>query len=64
MTTPVRLAVFAVALVITFGAAAGVGSAVGPTGAATPAAGDHTTDEHETSGPMDEQTHDEIEDHR
>src|SRR5687767_8623819 len=47
MTTPVRLAAFALGLAAVFGAAVGVGTAVGPVGAAAPAAMDaqHGADE-------------------
>ncbi len=53
MNTPAKLGVFALGLVAVFGAAAGIGSAVGPVG---PAASSHDTvthDDSHTESPMD-----------
>jgi hypothetical protein len=49
MNTPTRLGVYTLGLVAVFGAAAGIGSAVGPVGAATDDTATHQTAAHDTA---------------
>ncbi len=60
MTTPLRLVAFAAALAVTFGAAAGLGSAVGPIG---PAAADRDAAEHETTQQTTQQMTQQVDEH-
>ncbi|WP_222269727.1 hypothetical protein [Modestobacter marinus] len=51
MNTPTKLGVYALGLIAVFGAAAGIGSAVGPLGGSTQDSSTHGTASHDTAAP-------------